>query len=418
MAHSHLLEPKNLQCWNCGAEHALGLSYECVACGFPLSVAYEDASTTTSPKFSDTGFAGMWKYFPVLPVSDSDDIVTLGEGNTPLVRCETLGGVYGLEQLWVKAEYANPTGSFKDRPISAAMSMAREFRVNGVVTSSSGNAGAAVAAYSARAGLHSYVFVPEATAPSKLLQINAAGATLVRIRGTVSDAFHSAKEVATRLGWMNLTSTYICPYTIEGDKTIAYELQESLGSQVPKWILVPIGAGPLLAGIYKGYQELLRLGQVDTLPRMVGIQAQGCNPIAEAYRTGAESVQTHDRPRTIAGGIADPLKGYNCDGTVTLRIIRQSGGLVADVSDEAIIQGMRTAASTEGLFLEPSAAAGVAGLAALASSELFSPEDLTVVIATAGGLKTPEAWLTGAEPAEAIDPTYEAFSKTYGQNAR
>lgn len=406
--------PSALGCFKCGKLFDIGLRYACDRCGFPLEVIYNTIAADQAAAASEGGRSGLWKYFNLLPVRDWSSVVSLGEGNTPLLPVARLGATYGFKRLLLKAEYANPTGSFKDRPVSVAVSMAKEFGAEGVVTASSGNAGASVSAYAARAGLRSYVFVPERTPAPKLIQIRAGGATLVRVSGTFSDAFRLCKEVGRELHWMNVSSTYLCPFGLEGDKTIAYELWEALGGEVPQWILVPVGSGPLLVGIYRGYENLRKMGKVGSLPRMVTVQAAGCAPIARAFARGEAHVEQWGAPDTIATGIADPLQGYVEDGTLTLGVTVASGGIAVAVEDEAIRRAMNAAASKEGIFLEPTGAAGIAALEALVSTGVCRPDDLTVVLATGCGLKTPEAWPEDVERGRAIEPTYLAFQGMYG----
>ncbi len=199
--------------------------------------------------------------------------MTLGEGGTPLLRAGRLGPSRGL---LLKNETVNPTASFKDRPVAVAATVARELDLSGLLCASTGNTGVAVASYAARAGLPAACVVPESTPPAKLQQIEAVGARIVRVRGDYSDAHALALAAAEEHGWANLTSTYVNPYMLEGDKTVAYEVFEQLGRRVPDWVLVPVGAGPLLSAIHKGFGELGATG--ETGPRMVAVQAAGCAP--------------------------------------------------------------------------------------------------------------------------------------------
>lgn len=331
---------------------------------------------------------GMWKYRELLPVQNSANIVSLGEGGTKLHRCVRLGDEFGIEEFYVKDETRNPTGSFKDRPISVAVTKAKEFGVNTVVTSSSGNAGASLSAYAAKAGITCFVFTPKNVSPGPLSQMTAHGARIVMIKGSVSDSFELAQVVAKEYGWMNVTSTYLCPYATEGDKTVGYEVSEQLEWKVPQWLLIPIGAGPLLFGIFKGFTELVKFGLIDDLPRMVGVQAEGCAPIAKAFMEGRMEVSPWKNPKTIASGIADPLCGYTQDGNLTLEIIRKSRGMAIAVSDQEILDAVRLLAR-EGVFAEPTGAVSIAGLRKMIDDKIVDRDDLTVCVVTGHGLKNP-----------------------------
>lgn len=405
----------NLRCWNCQAAYEFGCLQYCRDCGFPLEVIYRLSPATVEPWVDNVRFSGMWRYHPLLPIMNLGSIVTLGEGGTPLLRCERLGTGYGIAHLWAKLEYVSPTGSFKDRPTSVAVSVAKEMGVAAAVASSTGNAGASLAAYAARAGMRSYVFVPEGTPSSKLVQIAGPGATVIVVRGDVSDTFALAKDIAEIFDWVNLTSTFICPYGLEGDKTIAYELFEDLDGRVPEWILVPVSVGPLLVGILKGYKELLQMGKVKSLPRMIAVQALGCAPIVQAYRTKSDVVRPWLEPKTIAGAIADPMRGYAQEATVTLRAIRESDGMAIAVPDKAIVRAMRRAARGEGILLEPAAAAAIAGLEQLVSSGVCKSEETVVAILTGSGLKTKESWESEVQMSQPIDPSVDAFERAFSR---
>ncbi|MEE9152338.1 MAG: pyridoxal-phosphate dependent enzyme, partial [Thermoplasmata archaeon] len=266
---------KKLKCLRCGKEYPLLTRYSCSKCGGILDVDYDYEAMKKKgigSRLSTKKDEGMWKFRDFLPIKKKESIVTLREGGTPLFRCERLAGLISLADFYLKDETRNPTGSFKDRPTSCAISKAKEEGGNAVITSSTGNGGVAVATYAAKAGMKAIIIVPSTAPRNKLLSIVCSGALLVKIKGIYSDCFSLARELSREYGWVNLTSTFLNPFATEGDKTVAYELYLELGG-APDWIVVPIGAGPLLAGIYKGYKELKELGLADRLPRMVGVQA-------------------------------------------------------------------------------------------------------------------------------------------------
>ena len=329
----------------------------------------------------------MWRYRRHLPVSANAEPATLGEGGTALL------GVPRLDPsgtLLLKNETTNPTASFKDRPVAVAATVARELGLSGLICASTGNTGVAVAAYAARTGLPAACVVPETTPAAKLLHIEAVGARIVRVNGDYSDAHALARSAAENYRWANLTSTYVNPYTLEGDKTVAYEILEQLGGRFPDWILVPVGAGPLLTAIYKGFQELGAMGEAT--PRMVAVQVAGCAPIVRAFDAKAVEVSEWEHPvETAASSIADPLRGYPDDGTRTLSAVHQSGGTAVAISEEEMFGAMVDLANTEGLFVEPGAAVGVAAYRELANRRIIGGGEKAVAVLTGHGLKDPRA---------------------------
>jgi len=379
-----------MKCIKCGAEYPAQLLYRCERCGGILDILYdfERIRDRIDFKVIVARRDGMWNYRELLPIEDYSKIVSLGEGGTKLHRCSRLEDKFGIKQLYVKDETRNPTGSFKDRPISVAVTKAKEFGVNTVVTSSSGNAGASLSAYAAKAGITCFVFTPTNVALGPLSQMAVHGARIVTVKGSVSDSFKIAQVVAKKYGWMNVTSTFLCPYATEGDKTVGYEICEQLEWKVPQWILIPIGAGPLLFGSFKGFTELVKFDLIRDLPRMVGIQAEGCAPIVKAFKERTMEVRPWKNPKTIASGISDPLRGYTQDGNLTLKIIRKSKGVAIAVSDEDILDAVKLLAK-EGVFAEPTGAVSIAGLRKMIDDKIVDRHDLAVCVVTGHGLKNP-----------------------------
>jgi threonine synthase len=364
-----------------------GYVYLCPGCGGILEVEYDLPSLR---KELPVGWpilgSGMETNKELLPIGPESSWVSLGEGSTPLVPSV----VDGECEVFFKNEGANPTGSFKDRPISLVVTKARGIGAEILVTSSSGNAGVSLAAYAARGNLQAYVLVAETTSPGKLKQIAAHGAKIFRIRGDVSRAFQIALAVRNELGYVNAATTFLSPYPTEGDKTVAYEIFSQLERDVPDWIFIPIGAGPLLAGCYKGFDELAQLGIAGKMPRLVGVQAEGCSPIALAFRQGATRVLSwSDEIKTIATGIADPLIGYPQDGEYVLKLITLTRGLAISVTDEAIFSATKQLAEREGIWAEPTGAAGLAGFWELLKRGVVEPGERVVILVTGHGLKDP-----------------------------
>jgi threonine synthase len=368
----------SLACHRCTWRGEISNLYACPACGSSLSVTYPG----TYELSDGTDDEGIWRYRTFLPVAE--DPVTLGEGDTPLLEARRLDPSGGL---LLKNETVNPTGSFKDRPVAVAATVAQQLGLSGLLCASTGNTGVAVAAYAARAGLPAVCVVPETTPAAKMLQIEAVGARIVRVKGNYSDAYELARAAAEDYGWANLTSTYVNPYMLEGDKTVAFELFEQLGERVPDWVLVPVGAGPFLAAIHKGFEELGVSG-----PRMVAVQAAGCAPVVRAFEAGAKEVREWEDPvETAASSIADPLRGYPEDGTRTLSVVRESGGEAVTVSEEETRKATIDLARSEGLLVEPGAAVAVAAYRKLADQGSIREGETAVIVLTGHGLKDPAA---------------------------
>ena len=374
---------KSLKCVSCHSEYPLSPIYECKECGGILNVTFDYDDSIAEGLKKNKSVPRKVDLLPVKP----ECAVNIGEGNTPLVEAKKTAQRIGISKLLLKCEYCNPTGSFKDRPVGVGISKAVEFGYKKVVVASSGNGAAAVAAFAAKAGLEALIFVPEATPPEKIKQAAFYGARVIRVEGTYSNCFRLAKEVSNRSGVFNLTTTFINPYTVEGDKIVAYELFEQMDGEVPDAIYVPIGAGPLLVGIFKGYEELKSLGVIDKLPKMVGVQAEGCSPIAKAYLAGKLEVESQDSPRTIAGGICDGLTGYSKDGTYTLDAIRRSNGFAVYCDDDSISEAQRWLATDEGAFVEPSSAAAVAAILKSINEKTIDKDENVVALLTGHGLK-------------------------------
>jgi threonine synthase len=357
------------------------------------------ASTSTPPPA-----AGLWRFAALLPVKQAENMISLGEGTTPLLHAKKLGRVLGVPELYLKNEGANPTASFKDRPTSVGISVAKELGAACVIVASSGNAGAATAAYAARAEQQCVVVVPEGTPHGKVAQALSCGARVVYTRGSYSSSYTLARDSATAFGWANLSSTFLNPFTVEGDKTVAYELWEQLGRRVPDWVVIPIGAGPLLVGTLKGFQELRALGLADRLPAMIGVQSEAVHPVVDAYASGAAAVEEwHGATTTVSSGIADPLIGYAHDGTLTLAAIRATKGRCLVAPDHATLALGRTLAETEGVFVEPTSATGVYAVSELRAGEIIRENQTVVVVLTGHGLKTPDAYISASADLPFID---------------
>ena len=404
----------HLVCVECGQKMSLENSYECNQCGASLEVVYDYSKidkrhVQTLFKEAKT----FWDYHPFLPVRDAGNIISLGEGFTPLIESRRIGHEMGID-LYFKDETRNPSCAFKDRPNTVGISVAKELGINTVTIASTGNGGASLAAYAAKEGMKCMVFVPATTPSEKVTQARVHGAEIVKVNGHYSKAYQIALAVSQKYRWANLTSTYLNPYTMEGDKTIAYEMYQTMGGQVPDWIVVPLGAGALLSGIYKGYQELQAFDMVDKLPRMIGVQAECCSPITSAFENNQDIVLPWKNPSTIAGGICDPLLDYPSDGTRTLKAIRKSGGVGVSVSDESIEHCLHELALKEALFCEPAASSSLSAVYSLVAKGVIKKGESVIAMLTGHGLKdVGQVVIRGGEKIEVIDPSIDAFERAY-----
>ena len=378
-----------IRCVRCGHTAVLtGFPYRCPVCEGILLIE-PDLSEWDGV---DPSVSGIERYRGLLPLDADSHLVSLGEGGTPLIAADRLAqGLEGVEVL-LKNETVNPTGSFKDRGLAVMTTRARDEGYRRVISSSSGNAGISSAAYAASAGVDATVLAPESTHRTKLVQLTAHGARVIRARGSVSDTYSLAKAAAETGKWANLTTTFLSPLATAGFKTVGYELADQLGGRAPDWIIAPVSAGPILVAVASAFREFRAVGRADRVPRMVCAQATGCAPIARAFEEGAENVRPwDDQPDTIATAIADPLLGYEDDGTLTLRVVRDTGGVALAVTDDAIREAIRCLAALEGVFAEPSGAVPVAALMALHNRGVIQAGSRVVCLITGHGLKDPEA---------------------------
>jgi threonine synthase len=373
-----------LRCVDCARPHPPALLYACQACGGILEVVGQSGLAPPAEA------RGMWRHAARLGVTDAAAIVSLDEGETPLhLAPQAAAGIPGFHgTLWIKDETRNPTGSFKDRLVSAAISKARELGAAGVVCASSGNAGASVAAYAARAGMPAIIVVPAHTPDGKMTQIAAYGARLLKVPGHYSQSYDLAMTLAERHGFANLTTTFLNPWAVDALKLVGLELMRQLGGQVPTHVLVPTGSGPLVKGVVQGFAEY----GGGAMPRAMAVQAAGCAPIVRAFAAGEAVVRPWGMPQTIASGISDPLIGYAGDGSYTLRLVRQTGGLAVAVEDEEIRAAMRLLARTEGVYAEPTGASPLAALARLVAEGAIPADARVVCLVTGHGFKDAALW--------------------------
>ena len=388
----------------------------CHADGGRLSIEYDYASMATElgRKTLERRRGGLWKYVELLPIENKENIISVGEVQTPLILCRNLAKGLGLTHLYVKDETKSPTSSFKDRPMTVGVSKAVELGYDTVVSASSGNAAASLAAYSARAGLECYAFVPEITSPGKIAQLKMFGAHVVRVRGLengVDPTITMLRLVCDRYAWYPCPSIGLFnPYQAEGSKTMSYEIVEQLDWRVPDWVFAGVGSGGLLTGNWKGYQEFRQLGLVEGFPHMVAVQPKGCAPLVRAFedRIDPRKILPWEHPQSVASGLMDP---YPWDGDAAIKTLRDSSGAAVRVTDEEILDAEKTLAKKEGIFAEPSGAAALAGLIKLVSEGRIPQDDTIVVEITGSGLK--DLGVIEAAESPLIDPDIEALRKVF-----
>ncbi|MGH9613194.1 MAG: threonine synthase [Bryobacteraceae bacterium] len=383
----------HLECSACGKRRDAGKLHNLCECGGPLLARYDLAKAQSFWSREDLVAAPktMWRYAPVLPVRDEHSIVSLGEGMTPLVKTSRLGGSIGSDDLWVKDEGLNPTGSFKARGLSCAVSMCKELGVNKVAIPSAGNAAGAMAAYAAAAGIEAHIFMPADVPQANFIECKAAGARVTLVNGLIGDC---GKIVAARKeaeGWFDV-STLKEPYRIEGKKTMGYEVAEQFGWDLPDAIFYPAGGGVGLIGMWKAFEEMETLGWIGSKrPKMIAVQAEGCAPMVRAFGQGTECGEFWEDAHTIASGLRVPKA---LGDVLTLRAIRQSNGVAIAVSDAGMLDAGLELARLEGIFPAPEGGACVAAAKKLLSTGFLKKEDRIVLFNTGTGLKYLEAYST------------------------
>lgn len=363
------------------------LNNVCEDCKSPLLVRYDlpaARATLDRDEFSRRA-RGMWRWHELLPVKDPNNIVSLGEGDAPLLRVDRLGAETGLEPLYLKDESLNPTGTFKARGQAAAISKAKELGVEQVIIPTAGNAGGAMAAYASRAGMRSKVYMPADTPEANIVESRMAGAEVVLVDGLISDAARQAAEVVRAGGWFDV-STFKEPYRLEGKKIMGYELAEAFDWRLPGVIIYPAGGGMGLVGIWKAFAELSELGWLENekRPRMVAVQAAGCAPVVRAYQAHEATCAFWESAHTSASGLRVP-KSYG--DRLMMATIYESNGAAVAVTDDEIQAAQRQLGRCEGIFAAPEGAAVVAALPKLRGSGWLKPEEEVVLLNTGTGLK-------------------------------
>jgi threonine synthase len=382
----------HLECALCGLRHeAHRLLNLCRECGKPLLVRYdlEKAKQSLTKESLASRRPDLWRYREVLPVEDDANIVTFGEGWTPLLPSKTLGERVGVDELYIKDEGQNPTQSFKARGMAAAVSMAKELGAKKLAVPSAGNAAGALAAYAARAGLESYIFMPRDTPRANVVECEQTGAHVTLMDGLITDCGAEVGRRKDAEGWFDV-STLKEPYRVEGKKTLGYEVAEQLNWELPDVIIYPTGGGTGLIGMWKAFDEMERMGWIGPKrPRMVTVQAAGCAPIVRAFAEGKRFAEEFPHAATTASGLRVPKA---IGDFLIIDALRGSGGTAISVTDDELIAATKEIGSTEGVFCAPEGAACLPALKKLVSSGQVKSTDRVILFNTGSGVKYMESF--------------------------
>jgi len=393
-----------LECIECGTPHSLTeRNYVCKKCGGLLEIRFRSMADLDTSDWN-TRPLGVWRYRELLPIEAGARIISLGEGGTGLHECPRLASILGLKHLRVKNEGENPTGSFKDRGMTVGVTKALGLGAGSVMCASTGNTSASLAAYSARAGLRCFVMIPAGKiAAGKLAQAVVHGAQIIEIDGNFDDAMRLVVDAARRDGSPYLLNS-VNPFRVEGQKTVAFEINDQLG-RLPDVIVLPVGNAGNITAVWKALVELRVLGLADELPRLVGVQAERAAPIADAFRRGLDYIEPAKKPETIATAIRI---GSPVNWKRALAAAKDSGGVMVTVADREILEAQRMLASKEGIFVEPASASTIAGVRKLADERSIDLDDEIVCITTGNGLKDQEAVAYSTERTTKTNPTSES----------
>lgn len=377
----------------------------CLKCGGPLDVEYDYEfikSRLNNFSLKNAPISAL-KYLSFYPIRDLKKLVTLDEGGTPLKKSRNLGKKLGLNNLYFKDETSNPTGGFKDRGTLVEVAKAMELGAKAIITASTGNMAASVAAYAAQAGIPAYIVVPEGTPLGKLAQTLSYGARVMQVRGTYSECAKLTEEIAKEQGFY-LAGDYV--FRGEGQKSQGFEIAEQLYWRAPDYVVCPIGCGTNLSAIYKGFKEFKLMGITDKIPKIVGVQPEGANVVVEAFKKGTRKMKPIEKPQTVASAVAvsDPL-----DGLKVLNAIYESGGMAVEVTDEEILKAEKELASEESIFVEPSAAMPLAALKKMK----VKVDDTVVCVATGNGLKDPITMLKILPSPPSIEPNLKEANRYF-----
>lgn len=397
-----------LKCVKCGREYAESeILYTCVDCGIDgildVVMDYELIKRKmTFQYFRENTNYSLWRYLPAIPIEEAWHIQQLQVGWTPLYKTANLQKETGLKSLYIKDDSRNPTASLKDRASAVGVAKAMELGRRVVCTASTGNAASSLSGFAASAGIETFIFVPETAPEAKITQLLIYGSNVFLVKGTYDEAVELCFKAAEEFGWYN-RSCAINPYLVEGKKTIAYEICEQLGWKSPDTVVVAVGDGCTIAAVWKGFKECFRLGLIDRLPRIVGVQAADSNPVTRAFN-GKTYRFEYKKPQTIADSIS---VGIPRNGIKALNAVHESKGQMIDVSDQQILEAMKIMAQRTGIFGEPSGVTSFAGIMKMHGLGMLSDSENIVSIVSGSGLKDIKSAAQAAGKASVIGPSLD-----------
>jgi len=392
-----------LRCTQCDAGFPPADLLTCPDCGGILDVRYDLSRVSIRPEEP-----GIWRYRELLPIASDAVLPPLAVGWTPIYDAPRLAAALGVRALWVMDDGQNPTGSLKDRASALGVVKALEFGASRVVCASTGNAASSLAGCAASVGLPATIFVPQRAPEPKLAQLMMFGAQVFQVQASYDDAYDLCTEVAAHFGWYNRNCAINC-YLVEGKKTAGLEIGERLAGKLPDWVAVSVGDGCTIAGVGKGLAEMAEMGIAEKQPKLLGVQAAGAAPVAEAFDSGGELVEM--KPETIADSIA---VGVPRNWRKAVKAVRDSGGAFVRVSDEQILEAMRQTARLCGVFGEPAGITSSAGVAVAREQGIIGPDESVLVLVTGNGLKDIRTAITAAGKPYAIAPTLDAVKEIVG----
>ncbi|RME00056.1 MAG: threonine synthase [Calditrichaeota bacterium] len=399
----------HLECTLCGSHYSAEVLYTCPRCGIEgiLDVHYDYERITAhfSPATLKTRSRNHWRYRELLPISGTAMLPSLELGWSPVYAAKRLARWAGVRELWLKDDGRNPTASLKDRASAVGVVKCREFGFETIACASTGNAASSLAGMSAAMGLPAYIFIPERAPEPKVAQLLIFGARVLKVRGTYDQAYDLCMQACEHYGWYNRNCA-INPYLVEGKKTCGLEIGEQMADRISDWVAVSVGDGCTIAGIWKGLKEMHLFGFIPRLPRLLGVQAEGAQPVVQAFQTGEDLVP--GEVHTLADSIA---VGTPRNWRKAVRAVRESGGTMLTVTDDEILEAMRAAARLGGVFGEPAGVTGLAGIRRAVQRGIISHEETTLTVITGNGLKDVQSARQAAGAPDVIEPEMGALER-------